>query len=141
MTATPLLTCGQAACAANDIWFDSILFATARATLEARGGKLAELSTCRLCLSFHAAWLAVLLLAIPRGLDGLLAACEPYTMTWAAVLTMQLVGSVGELLVAALAVSKLARWISDHSDHFRTPVAGGTTTNPDLVVGEITHGL
>jgi hypothetical protein len=89
MTMSSLRACGLAACAAVDIWLEGSLFATRRAVLEARGGRLAELAACRLCLSFHAAWLAGL--------------------------AMRLGGGVGELLVAALAVSQLARIIDETS--------------------------
>jgi hypothetical protein len=68
MTAlTDLTTCGLAACATVDLWLEGSIFATARANLEARGGRLAELASCRFCHSFHAAWISALLLAHGGG--------------------------------------------------------------------------
>jgi hypothetical protein len=104
---------GLAALPAVDIWLDGSLLAAARATLEAKGGPLAELDGCRFCLSFHAAWAAALLLATPRWLDSLLPACKPYTAAWCGALTLRAFAGPGELLTAALATSKLARILHD----------------------------
>ncbi len=63
MPITEIAACGLAAAAAVDylIWLDSSLLATARAKVEAKGGRLAELAACRLCATFHAAWMAAFL--------------------------------------------------------------------------------
>ena len=61
MPLTEIAACGLAAAAAVDIWMDSSLLATARAKVEAKGGWLAELAGCRLCATFHAAWVVAFL--------------------------------------------------------------------------------
>ncbi len=87
MTATEIAACGLAAAACVGIWMDSNLFATARAKVEAKGGWLAELAGCRLCASFHVAWLVA------------------FTATH--------VGAPGRAAVAVLAIWRLARLVAD----------------------------
>jgi hypothetical protein len=78
-TATEIAACGLAAGSLVDFWLESSLLATARAKVEARGGRIAELAGSRFCLSFHAAWMAAPLWRRwegRRGLPGDLAAGE-----------------------------------------------------------------
>lgn len=61
ITILDLLLVAFAAKALIDLWRESSLFAGPRAYFEAWGGKVAELSGCGFCLSYHACfWLTVL---------------------------------------------------------------------------------
>jgi len=60
-----------ASAAILEAWFKGSIFALRRAKFEESDGRFAELMTCPFCLSYHAPWLAALLLWLPGlWLDG-----------------------------------------------------------------------
>lgn len=96
--------------AVRQAWLYGSLFARTRARVQTWQGRLGELLTCRLCLSYHAPWLVLATLA---GAPLLLTVLEqPEAAAWAQ-LPLQLLAATGSLL----AVDRLTDNRKDRQTH------------------------